>query len=138
MELIKKYFSALIAIISSTSVLGGGFYAYGVFENRLAQLESREYVIEQTVDLQPVYEKIDEVRDNLVLRQDGFNEKIDTAKEIMLQRISENSREIGANVAKAADVANQNTTDVKVNRTEIDLLKLKIEEIELANDNPLK
>ena len=56
----------------------------------------------------------------------------------MLQRISENSREIGAIVAKAADVANQNTTDVKVNRTEIDLLKLKIEEIELANDNPLK
>ena len=101
MELIKKYFSALIAIISSTSVLGGGFYAYGVFENRLAQLESREYVIEQTVDLQPVYEKIDEVRDNLVLRQDGFNEKIDAAKEIMLQRISENSREIGANVSQS-------------------------------------
>ena len=91
---VKKYYSALIAVISSTTVLGGGFYAWGVFENRLSQLEQREYVVEQTVDLQPVYEKIDEVQNGLIARQDGFLDKIDSAKDVLINRQTEKVIEI--------------------------------------------
>ena len=51
MELIKKHFSALIAVISSVSVLGGGFYAYGVFENRIAQTKTDIAVLDTEMEL---------------------------------------------------------------------------------------
>ena len=138
MELIKKYFSAIIAVISSMSVLGGGFYAYGVFENRIAQLENAEFTITQTVDLQPVYEKIDLVEGGLIQRQDGFVDKIDSAKDVLMQRQSEKVREINTNIAKLSDLANDNGTNLEVLNKELELLKLKIEEIELNNTNPLR
>tara|TARA_R100000781_G_scaffold113259_1_gene81415 strand:- start:246 stop:662 length:417 start_codon:yes stop_codon:yes gene_type:complete len=138
MELIKKYFSAIIAVISSMSVLGGGFYAYGVFENRIAQLENAEFTITQTVDLQPVYEKIDLVEGGLIQRQDGFVDKIDSAKDVLMQRQSEKVREINTNIAKLSDLVNNNGTNLEVLNKELELLKLKIEEIELNNTNPLR
>ena len=138
MELIKKYFSAIIAVISSISVLGGGCYAYGVFENRIAQLENAEFTITQTVDLQPVYEKIDLVEGGLIQRQDGFVDKIDSAKDVLMQRQSEKVREINTNIAKLSDLVNNNGTNLEVTNKELELLKLKIEEIELNNTNPLR
>ena len=135
-SMVKKYFAQLIMIISSTSVLGGGFYAYGVFDNRIAQLENAEYVINQTVDLQPVYEKIDEVRDNLVLRQDGFVEKIDSAKDVLLQRQSEKVREINTEISTVKNDVSTMQTEISLNIKEIELLKLQVEEIELRDKNP--
>jgi phage anti-repressor protein len=135
---VKKYYSALIAIISSTTVLGGGFYAWGVFENRLSQLEQREYVVEQTVDLQPVYEKIDEVQNGLIARQDGFLDKIDSAKDVLINRQSEKVREINTAIATLKSELSETHTIVSVNTKELELLKLEIEEIELNNSNPLR
>jgi len=135
---VKKYYSALIAIISSTTVLGGGFYAWGVFENRLSQLEQREYVVEQTVDLQPVYEKIDEVQNGLIERQDGFLDKIDSAKDVLINRQSEKVREINTAIATLKSELSETHTIVSVNTKELELLKLEIEEIELNNSNPLR
>lgn len=120
MLLIKKYFSALIAVISSVSVLGGGFYAYGVFENRIAQLESREYVISQEVDLMPVYEKMD------------------LHKEALNKRISDKVRENNTEIATAIDSISQSKTDIAVLQTEIELIKLQMEELVLKNSNPLQ
>ena len=136
MEIVKKYCASLIAIISSTSVLGGGFYAYGVFENRIAQLENAEYTINQTVDLQPVYEKIDEVENGLIQRQDGFLEKIDSAKDVLLNRQGEKVREINTSISTVKNDVSTMETDITLNIKEIELLKLRIEEIELKEKNP--
>ncbi len=136
MEIVKKYFASLIAIISSTSVLGGGFYAYGVFENRIAQLENAEYTINQTVDLQPVYEKIDEVENGLIQRQDGFLEKIDSAKDVLLNRQGEKVREINTSISTVKNDVSTMQTDITLNIKEIELLKLRIDEIELKEKNP--
>ena len=137
MEIVKKYFASIIAIISARSVFGGGFYAYGVFENRIAQLENAEYTINQTVDLQPVYEKIDEVRDNLVLRQDGFVEKIDSAKDVLLNRQGEKVREINTTIATVKNDVSTMQTEISLNIKEIELLKLQVEEIELKEKTHL-
>ena len=125
-------------IIGVVSAIGGGFYAWGVFENRIAQLENAEFTITQTVDLQPVYEKIDLVEGGLIQRQDGFVDKIDSAKDVLMQRQSEKVREINTNIAKLSDLANDNGTNLEVLNKELELLKLKIEEIELNNTNPLR
>jgi len=120
MELIKKHFSSLIAVISAVSVLGGGFYAYGVFENRIAQLESREYVISQEVDLLPVYEKME------------------LHKEALSKKISDKLREKNTEIGTMNESIAQTKTDIAVLDTEMQLLKLQMEELNIKNSNPLQ
>ena len=118
-ELIKKHISSLIAVISSIGVIGSGFYAYGMFENRLVQLETREYVITQEVDLEPVYNKIE------------------TTKDLFREKLSESNRVWNTDSARITDNISDNKTNIEVLKKEVELLKLKIEEIELENSNPL-
>lgn len=118
-ELIKKHISSLIAVISSIGVIGSGFYAYGMFENRLVQLETREYVITQEVNLEPVYNKIE------------------TAKDLFREKLSESNRVWNTDSARITDNISDNKTNIEVLKKEVELLKLKIEEIELENSNPL-
>ena len=94
MVLIKKYFSALIAVISSMSVLGGGFYAYGVFENRIAQLEQREYVITQEIDLVPVYEKMEQSKEVVTNKMGEKFREQNTEITILENRVSETEKSI--------------------------------------------
>lgn len=118
-ELIKKHISSVIAVISSIGVIGSGFYAYGMFENRLVQLETREYVITQEVDLEPVYNKIE------------------MAKDLFREKLGESNRVWNTDSARITDNISDNKTNIEVLKKEIELLKLKIEEIELQNSNPL-
>mgnify|MGYP001405944261 CR=1 FL=1 len=119
MQLIRQHFSALIAVISSVSVLGGGFYAYGVFENRIAQLESREYVISQEVDLMPVYEKME------------------LHKEALSKKISDKLREKNTEIGTINESISEMKTNIAVIDTEMELLKLQMEELNLSQ-NPLQ
>ncbi len=119
MQLIRQHFSALITVISSISVLGGGFYAYGVFENRIAQLESREYVISQEVDLMPVYEKME------------------LHKEALSKKISDKLREKNTEIGTINESISEMKTNIAVIDTEMELLKLQMEELNLSQ-NPLQ
>lgn len=118
-DTIKKHFSIVITLITSISVIGSGFYAYGMFENRLVQLETREYVITQEVDLEPVYNKIE------------------MAKDLFREKLGESNRVWNTDSARITDNISDNKTNIEVLKKEIELLKLKIEEIELQNSNPL-
>ena len=118
-DTIKKHFSIVITLITSISVIGSGFYAYGMFENRLAQLESREYVIMQEVDLEPVYNKIE------------------TAKDLFREKLGESNRVWNTDSARIVENISTNKTNLEVLKKEVELLQLKIEEIELENSNPL-
>ena len=118
-DTIKKHFSIVITLITSISVIGSGFYAYGMFENRLVQLETREYVITQEVDLEPVYNKIE------------------MAKDLFREKLGESNRVWNTDSARITDNISDNKTNIEVLKKEVELLKLKIEEIELQNSNPL-
>ena len=51
--------SSYAALIGVIGAIGGGFMAWGEFNNRIAQLENQEIVINETVDLSTTNEKIE-------------------------------------------------------------------------------
>ena len=53
--------SSYAALIGVIGAIGGGFMAWGEFNNRISQLEDKEFVVNETVDLYGVNEKIEDV-----------------------------------------------------------------------------
>lgn len=51
--------SSYASLIGVIGIIGGGFMAWGEFNNRIAQLEDREYVINSEVDLTSVNKEIE-------------------------------------------------------------------------------
>ena len=43
--------SSYAALLGVIGAIGGGFMAWGEFNNRIAQLENKEFVVNETVDL---------------------------------------------------------------------------------------
>ena len=53
--------SSYAALIGVIGAIGGGFMALGEFNNRIAQLENKEFVVNETVDLSGINQKIEDV-----------------------------------------------------------------------------
>jgi nitrate/TMAO reductase-like tetraheme cytochrome c subunit len=53
--------SSYAALIGVIGAIGGGFMAWGEFNNRIAQLENKEFVVNETVDLSGINQKIEDV-----------------------------------------------------------------------------
>jgi len=53
--------SAYAALIGVIGAIGGGFMAWGEFNNRIAQLENKEFIVNETVDLSSTNEKIESI-----------------------------------------------------------------------------
>ena len=53
--------SAYAALIGVIGAIGGGFMAWGEFNNRIAQLENKEFLVNETVDLSSTNEKIESI-----------------------------------------------------------------------------
>ena len=51
-------YAALLGVIGG---IGAGFAAFGEFNNRIAQLENKEVVVNETVDLSGINQKIEDV-----------------------------------------------------------------------------
>ena len=51
-------YAALVGVIGA---IGGGFMAWGEFNNRIAQLEDKEFVVNETVDLSGVNQKMEDI-----------------------------------------------------------------------------
>jgi hypothetical protein len=67
MKVIDKL-STYAALIGVVSAIGGGFYAWGEFNNRISVLEKKKFVVNETVDLDPVNEKISQLEVELIDR----------------------------------------------------------------------
>ena len=52
-------YAALVGVIGA---IGGGFMAWGEFNNRIAQLEDKEFVVNETVDLSGIIKEIEAVK----------------------------------------------------------------------------
>ena len=53
--------SSYAALIGVIGAIGGGFMAWGEFNNRIAQLENKEFIVNETVDLSGINQKIEDV-----------------------------------------------------------------------------
>jgi len=52
-------YAALVGVIGA---IGGGFMAWGEFNNRIAQLENNEFVVNETVDLSGIIKELEAVK----------------------------------------------------------------------------
>ena len=98
-------YAALVGVIGA---IGGGFMAWGEFNNRIAQLEGQDFVVNQTVDLTDTHDRI-------VL---GDKETMDVIRSI----------------AAALEAIKG---DIAINDAAIKFLDAKIEELKASLDNPL-
>ena len=53
--------SSYAALLGVIGAIGGGFMAWCEFNNRIAQLENKEFVVNETVDLSGINQKIEDV-----------------------------------------------------------------------------
>ena len=53
--------SSYAALLGVIGAIGGGFMAWGEFNNRIAQLANKEFVVNETVDLSGINQKIEDV-----------------------------------------------------------------------------
>ena len=107
----KEMFSKLSSYAALLGVIGGigaGFAAFGEFNNRIAQLEGQDFVVNQTVDLTDTHDRI-------VL---GDKETMDAVRSI----------------AAALEAIKG---DIAINDAAIKFLDAKIEELKASLDNPL-
>ena len=54
--------SSYAALIGVIGAIGGGFMAWGEFNNRIAQLENKEFIVNETVDLSGIIKELEEIR----------------------------------------------------------------------------
>jgi hypothetical protein len=55
-------YAALAGVIGA---IGGGFMAWGEFNNRIAQLENTEFVINQEVDLSDIIKQLEALKGDI-------------------------------------------------------------------------
>jgi len=54
--------SSYAALLGVIGAIGGGFMAWGEFNNRIAQLENKEFVVNETVDLSGVIKELEAIK----------------------------------------------------------------------------
>ena len=67
MKIVEKL-STYAALIGVIGAIGGGFYTWGQFNLRLDQIEKKKFVVNQTVDLAPIEDKISKLKVELIDR----------------------------------------------------------------------
>ena len=154
------------SIIGVIGAIGGGFYAWGEFNTRLDAIENKEFVVNETVDLTPINEKISELeveildrmsmledewraRDNESL--DGIkghlisiensiangDEKLSAVDKEMMKKMSEFSSEVFKEFGKIRDLINELNKKIAIAEKQTELNGILIEEIKEKSSNPL-
>ena len=155
--------SSLAGVVAA---LGSGFYAYGIFENRISQLENTEFVVNETVDLAPVNEKISDLEVEILDRMSALEDEwmardndsnddilndiagvISDIKQLRAAAISED-QELQLNIVelsnktfkefgKVRDLINELNKLVAIAEKQSELNKILIDEIKAEASNPL-
>lgn len=154
------------SIIGVIGAIGGGFYAWGEFNTRLDGIENKEFVINETVDLGPINEKISTLeveildrmssledewmaRDNdslddistdiLTAKSDSIegDEKLASVDKEIIQKVSDANAEIYKEFGKMRDLIGEISKLVSIVQKENELQTILIEEIKEENSSPL-
>jgi hypothetical protein len=159
MKIVEKL-STYAALIGVIGAIGGGFYTWGQFNLRLDQIENKDFVVNETVDLSPVEEKISELKVELIDRikagdnaveakikpQDlsGLLASIQDVREQVAGLKIPNVKPIEAALKELEEYAweleediEELSKDVAIVKKENELQDIQIEEIKESTSNPL-
>ena len=118
---IKDQLAGIAALIAAIVAIGGGFVKYGEITTKLDAIEAREQVV---VDTSAIESGIAVLQEKVTA--------LENKKEVVVDLSNiENSLSAVEN-----SLANNKTKSL-VNATEIELLKVQIEEIKVSTSNPL-
>ena len=151
MKVIDKL-STYAALIGVVSAIGGGFYAWGEFNNRISVLEKKKFVVNQTVDLNPVNERISKLEVDILDRISDVEKNIkptdltnvlqsianvreemaslDIPDEVDLSPVNKSIKELEGKIAELKQ-------EVAIVSKENELQDVLIEEIKTKANNPL-
>ena len=151
MKVIDKLstYASLVGVVCAS---GGGFYAWGEFNTRLDVLEKKKFVINKTVDLDPINEKISSLEVDILDRISDVEEKIkptdltgvlksiadvreemaslDIPDEVDLSPVNKSIKELEEKIAELKQ-------EVAIVSKENELQDVLIEEIKTKANNPL-
>ena len=151
MKIVEKL-STYAALIGVIGAIGGGFYTWGQFNTRLDVIEKKKFVVNQTVDLEPINEKISILEVDLIDRISKVEDKIKpTDLSGVKKDISKIREEIAAlDIPKPTDLGPLNKAikeletriaelkqAVAIVQKENQLQDILIEEIKEKANNPL-
>jgi len=155
MKVIDKL-STYAALIGVVTAIGGGFYAWGEFNNRISVLEKKKFVVNEKVDLDPVNEKISNLEVNLIDRiKEGDREVEAKIKPQDLSGLLASIQEVreqvaGLNIPEPTNLKPLNQSikelenkvaelkqEVAIVSKENELQDILIEEIKTKANNPL-
>ena len=159
MKVIDKL-STYASLVGVVGAIGGGFYAWGEFNNRISVLEKKKFVVNETVDLDPVNEKISQLEVELIDRikegdkeveekikpQDlsGLLKSIQDVREQLaglkipnVKPIEVALKELGEYAWELEEDIEQLSKDVAIVQKENQLQDVLIEEVKKSTSNPL-
>jgi len=154
------------SIIGVIGAIGGGFYAWGEFNTRLDGIENKEFVINETVDLTPINQKISdlevEILDRMSSLEDEWmardndsldditndilgakstsikgDEKLAAIDQQLQKNITALSNDIFKEFGKIRDLINELSKKIAIAEKQSELNKILIDEIKAEASNPL-
>ena len=148
--------SSIAALIGVLGAIGAGFVQYGKLTAKITELDKRKAVINQSVDLDPLHEKISALEVDLIDRIKAGDKEVEAKIKPqdlsgLLKSIQEVREQVASlNIPKETDLKPLNEaikelenkiskldTDVKIVQKENQLQDVLIEEIKAAANNPL-
>ena len=155
------------SIVGVVCGIGGGFYAWGEFNTRLNAIENKEFVVNETVDLAPVNEKIStlevEILDRMSDLEDEWMNRDNNSTDVLLNDIAginsdlknlirdmnnadqqlqlnivNTSEDTFKEFGKIRDMINDMNKLIAIVQKENELQTILIDEIKAENSNPLK
>ena len=160
MKIVEKL-STYAALIGVIGAIGGGFYTWGQFNLRLDQIEKKKFVVNQTVDLAPIEDKISTLKVELIDRIEAgdtaveakiksvdltpvFSEIGKVKEQIAMLPKPANTKPIYDSLTKLEEYAWELEEDIEelskqtaIISKENELQDILIEEIKEASNNPL-
>ena len=156
MKVIEKL-STYAELIGVIGAIGGGFYTWGQFNLRLDQIENKEFVVNETVDLSEIENKISTLEVEVIDRINAVEEQIKPTdlsgvfKEIgkvkeqiaMLPKpantkpIYDALKELEEYAWELEEDIEELSKDVAVVKKENELQDVLIQEVKELNSNPL-
>ncbi len=118
---IKDQLAGIAALIAAIVAIGGGFVKYGEITTKLDAIEAREQVV---IDTSAIESSIAVLQEKVTALENKKEVVVD------LSGIETDISDIDSGLAKTK-------TKSLVNATEIELLKVQIEEIKVSTSNPL-
>ena len=153
MKVIDKL-STYAALVGVVSAIGGGFYAWGEFNNRISVLENKDFIVNETVNLDPVNERISKLEVDLIDRIKQGDKEVEAKIKPqdlsgLLKSIQEVREQVAAirphpsldpiynSIKVIESVISEVSKQIAIALKENELQDIQIEEIKESTSNPL-